>query len=187
MVMTPEAWTVIGTGVVVLIAIATSHRHLRAEMKAIRDELRAEMNEKMNGLHARMDQVQARDSAGCANAWRSSKGCSKVCARRSPAARPPDHRTGRRSRVITVRQSGVCPFRFLRRAAWPNGWRSRSPSGMSSNDDDWKSRRTAIFHYVVVQRHRYNVVVRRHDTMPCGYAHPWTSVSSFAIDAASSA
>ena len=47
MVMTPEAWTVIGTGVVILIAIATSHRHLRAEM-----------NEKMNGLHARLDQVQ---------------------------------------------------------------------------------------------------------------------------------
>ena len=48
MVMTPEAWTVIGTGVVILIAIATSHRHLRAEM-----------NEKMNSLHVRMDQMQA--------------------------------------------------------------------------------------------------------------------------------
>ena len=59
MVMTPEAWTAIGTGVVVLIAIATSHRHLRGEMKAFRDELRAEMNEKMNGLHRRMDQLQA--------------------------------------------------------------------------------------------------------------------------------
>ena len=63
MVMTPEAWTVIGTGVVILIAIATSHRHLRdefrREMRAFRDELRTEMNEKMNGLHARMDQIQA--------------------------------------------------------------------------------------------------------------------------------
>ena len=70
MLMTPEAWTVIGTGVVILIAIATSHRHLRAEVKAVRDELRAEMNKKidglraemngkMNGLHARMDQIQA--------------------------------------------------------------------------------------------------------------------------------
>ena len=62
MVMTPEAWTVIGTGVVVLIAIATSHRHLRdefrREMRAFRDEIRAEINEKMNGLHARMDQMQ---------------------------------------------------------------------------------------------------------------------------------
>ena len=48
MVMTPEGWTVIGIGVVILIAIATSHRHLRAEM-----------NEKMNGLHGRMDQLQA--------------------------------------------------------------------------------------------------------------------------------
>ena len=59
MVMTPEAWTVIGTGVVILIAIATSHRHLRAEMHGKFDGLRAEMNEKMNGLHARMDQMQA--------------------------------------------------------------------------------------------------------------------------------
>ena len=48
MVMTPEAWTVIGTGVVILIAIATSHRHLRAEM-----------DEKINGLHERMDRLQA--------------------------------------------------------------------------------------------------------------------------------
>ena len=59
MVMTPEAWTVIGTGVVILIAIATSHRHLRADMNEKIDGLRAEMNEKMNGLHARMDQMQA--------------------------------------------------------------------------------------------------------------------------------
>jgi len=66
MAMTPEAWTVIGTGVVILIAIATSHRHLRAEMKFMRDELRTEMHEKMDGLrekmndlHARMDRIQA--------------------------------------------------------------------------------------------------------------------------------
>ena len=59
MVMAPEAWTVIGTGVVILIAIATSHRHLRAEMNEKIDGLREEMNEKMNGLHTRMDQMQA--------------------------------------------------------------------------------------------------------------------------------
>ena len=28
-------------------------------MRTFRDEIRAEMNEKMNGLHARMDQMQA--------------------------------------------------------------------------------------------------------------------------------
>ena len=43
MIMTPEAWTVIGTGVVILVAIATSHRQLRGETRALRDELRAEM------------------------------------------------------------------------------------------------------------------------------------------------
>ena len=59
MVMTPEAWTVVGTGGVILIAIATSYRHLRAEMKALRDEFRGEMSEKMTGLHGRMDRIHA--------------------------------------------------------------------------------------------------------------------------------
>ena len=45
MTMTPEAWTVIGTGVVILIAIATSNRQLRSEMKAFREEVRAELNQ----------------------------------------------------------------------------------------------------------------------------------------------
>ena len=45
MVMTPDAWTVIGTGVVILIAIATSNRQLRNEMKAFREEFRGELNQ----------------------------------------------------------------------------------------------------------------------------------------------
>ena len=32
MAMTPEAWTVIGTGVVILIAIAASDRQIRTEL-----------------------------------------------------------------------------------------------------------------------------------------------------------
>ena len=54
MVMTPEAWTVIGTGVVVLIAIATSHRHLR-------DEFRREMtriHSDVSGLRERMARLE---------------------------------------------------------------------------------------------------------------------------------
>ena len=65
MTMTPEAWTVIGTGVVVLIAIATSHRHLRdefrREMRAFRDESRAEMNQihaDVGGLRERMARLE---------------------------------------------------------------------------------------------------------------------------------
>ena len=57
MVMTPEAWTVIGTGVVVLIAIATSYRHLCAEMKAIRDEFRGEMKAVRDEFRGEMNQV----------------------------------------------------------------------------------------------------------------------------------
>ena len=65
MVMTPEAWTVIGTGVVVLIAVATSHRHLRdefrREMRAFRDEIRGEMNQihaDVGGLRERMAKLE---------------------------------------------------------------------------------------------------------------------------------
>ena len=50
MTMTPEAWTVIGTGVVILIAIAASNRQLRSEMSELRGE--------MNGLHDRMNGIQ---------------------------------------------------------------------------------------------------------------------------------
>ena len=54
MSMTPEAWTVIGTGIVILVAIATSHRQLRGEMKTGRDELRAEMKADRAELRADM-------------------------------------------------------------------------------------------------------------------------------------
>ena len=40
MVMTPDARIAIGTGIVILIAIATSHRHLRADMSILRGEIR---------------------------------------------------------------------------------------------------------------------------------------------------
>ena len=63
MVMTPEAWTVIGTGVVILIAIATSHRHLRdefrREMRAFRDEIRAETKAGHDELRGEMHQIHA--------------------------------------------------------------------------------------------------------------------------------
>ena len=63
MIMTPEAWTVIGTGVVVLIAIATSHRHLRdefrRELRAFRDEIRAETKAGHDELRGEMNQIHA--------------------------------------------------------------------------------------------------------------------------------
>ena len=72
MVVTPEAWTVIGTGVVVLIAIATSHRHLRdefrREMRAFRDEIRGEMKadreESRGEMKAGHDELRAEMKAG---------------------------------------------------------------------------------------------------------------------------
>ena len=134
MVMTPEAWTVIGTGVVILIAIATSHRNLRTEMKAIRDELRAEltekidglrgeMNEKMNGLHTRMDQIQA-DFGGLRERMAKLEGLLEGRARRSPDARPPDRRAGRRLRDqrIAIRLDADIAEHF--RASGP-GWQTR--------------------------------------------------------------
>ena len=43
MAMTPEAWTVIGTGVVVLIAISTSIRQLRSELRGELKEIHSEI------------------------------------------------------------------------------------------------------------------------------------------------
>ena len=51
--MTPEAWSIIATGIVVLIAIATSHRSLREEMRVENGQLRAaieKLNERINQL-----------------------------------------------------------------------------------------------------------------------------------------
>ena len=52
MAMTPEAWTVIGTGLVILLAIAASNRQLRGEMNELRGQ--------MNGLHAEIDRLRER-------------------------------------------------------------------------------------------------------------------------------
>ena len=62
MTMTPEAWTVIGTGVVILIAIAAISRQLRGEMNVLRGEmnvLRGEMNALRDQMTDRMDGMQA--------------------------------------------------------------------------------------------------------------------------------
>ena len=57
MVMTPEAWTVVGTGVVILIAIATSNRQLRNEMKAFRGELN-QVHGEIGRLRERMAKLE---------------------------------------------------------------------------------------------------------------------------------
>ena len=39
MTMTPDAWTVIGTGIVIVVAIAASHRQLRVELNQVHAEI----------------------------------------------------------------------------------------------------------------------------------------------------
>ena len=63
MTMTPEAWTAIGTGVVILIAIAASNRQLRGEMNALRGEMNAfrdQMTDRMDGVHAEIGRLRER-------------------------------------------------------------------------------------------------------------------------------
>lgn len=59
--MTPDSWTIIGTGIVILIAIATSNHRLRAEMKDLRTEVK-NLHERMTrletGLRERMAKVE---------------------------------------------------------------------------------------------------------------------------------
>ena len=57
MVMTPEAWTLIGTGVVILIAIAASNRQLRNEMKEFRGEL-SQVRGEIGRLRERMAKLE---------------------------------------------------------------------------------------------------------------------------------
>ncbi len=63
MTMTPEAWTVIGTGVVILIAIAASNRQLRSELRTelrqLRSELRSELRTESQQLRTELNQVHA--------------------------------------------------------------------------------------------------------------------------------
>ena len=54
--MTPEAWTVIGTGVVILIAIAASNRQLRGEIGQLRDQ----MTNRMDGIDAEIGRLRER-------------------------------------------------------------------------------------------------------------------------------
>ena len=55
--MTPEAWTVIGTGVVILIAIAASNRQLRNEMNGLRAEMK-EIHCEIGRLRERMAKLE---------------------------------------------------------------------------------------------------------------------------------
>ena len=54
--MTPEAWTVIGTGVVILIAIAASNRQLRSELRTEPNQVHTEIGR----LHAEISQLRER-------------------------------------------------------------------------------------------------------------------------------
>ena len=56
MAMTPEAWTVIGTGVVILIAIAASSRQLRSELRTELNHVRTEIGR----LHVEIGQLRER-------------------------------------------------------------------------------------------------------------------------------
>ena len=48
--MTPEAWTVVGTGIVILLAIATANRQLRGELNKVHAEI--------GGLRERMAKLE---------------------------------------------------------------------------------------------------------------------------------
>ena len=63
MVVTPEAWTVIGTGVVILIAIAASSRQLRSELRSELNQVHAEigqLRERMAKLEGLLEGLCAR-------------------------------------------------------------------------------------------------------------------------------
>ena len=54
MAVTPESWTVIGTGIVILVAIAASNRQLRGEMNEMRGEI-SQLLERMAKLEGLLE------------------------------------------------------------------------------------------------------------------------------------
>ena len=57
--MTPDSWTIIGTGIVILIAIATSNHRLRSEIRDIRGEVK-ELREQMTRLETELRERMAK-------------------------------------------------------------------------------------------------------------------------------
>lgn len=57
--MTPDSWTIIGTGIVILIAIATSNHRLRNEIRDVRGEVK-ELRERMTRLETELRERMAK-------------------------------------------------------------------------------------------------------------------------------
>lgn len=55
--MTAEAWTIIGTGIAILVAIAASNRSIRAELSELRANL-LRLDDRMNQLEVRLGRVE---------------------------------------------------------------------------------------------------------------------------------
>lgn len=58
--VSPEIWSILTTGIVILIAIATSNRSLRRETSERIDGLRRELGARINGLSGRVDGLNGR-------------------------------------------------------------------------------------------------------------------------------
>ena len=61
--MTAEAWTIIGTGIAILVAIAASNRSIRAEVQALGirvDRLEGRINEVEAKMTERINEVEAK-------------------------------------------------------------------------------------------------------------------------------
>lgn len=58
--MSPEIWSILTTGIVILIAIATSNRSLRREMVERVNGVRQELSERLGGLSGRVDGLNGR-------------------------------------------------------------------------------------------------------------------------------
>ena len=58
--MSPEVWSIIATGIVILISNATTYRSLRREMNERFAGVQREVGERFDGLSQRMDRLSER-------------------------------------------------------------------------------------------------------------------------------
>ena len=54
--MGPESWTIIGVGVVILVAIAASNRSMRQDFNTQMDDLRKELRDDLKRIEERIDE-----------------------------------------------------------------------------------------------------------------------------------
>lgn len=93
--MSPEFWSIIGTGIVILIAVAASNRSLRREMSALGERI-DRMSEWLGDVRERLGRVEGLLEGLGLTRWKPSAGVVREQPRREGEPRARRKRAGKR-------------------------------------------------------------------------------------------